>query len=197
MPNSWFYDVENLALVGGMFLLIVICRALIINGISMVIRWRRRARAEEEALAEQDHRGDELRIERSIFWPGYIIGIFSWTSTCFFDFDPLSTLALNTFVAYFSWYALNQLYAWKFVRKVKRGDLDEGVAIQTIERDMTHIAWGRAMVAGVAIGAALVHGSFGVVGTLVSKHLSEVTLINLVWGIGLLPLLVVWGKLAK
>ena len=205
MPNYWWYSIENLALVGGTILLV----AMLCGIVTLVVKWRVGARAAEKALAEHSGREDEVKIERSIFWPGYIIGSLSWTSAYFLNFDTLGTLALNAVVAYFSWFVLNDRYANKLTQDVEHGDLDKGMVIQTIERDIVHIAWGRALVAGIGTGIVLAHGSFGVLEALIAEHLPPlidvllpalitdrlpaITLINAAWGFVGLPLLVVWG----
>ena len=205
MPNYWWYSLDNLALVGGAILLVATARVII----ALVIRWRIRARSAERSIVERSGREDELKIERAIFWPGYIIGFFSWASANALNFDTLGTIALNAVVAYASWFILNHLYAYKYVRDVGHRDLDEGIANQTIEHDMVHVAWGKALVAGIGAGTVLAHGSFGVLAAwitenlpslidvllpaLITEHIPGVTLINVAWGVVILPLLVVWG----
>ena len=107
--------------------------------------------------------------------------------------DAYGTLALNAVIAYLCRYMANSFYANRLAREVEQGSLDESLAIEEIERDNIHTAWGKALVAGIGIGAIFAHADFGVLNDQLLGHQSMRTALEWFWRIVLIPFLVFWA----
>ena len=111
-------------------------------------------------FASADDREDGVRIEETIYWWAWAIGTTSWISVQFFGANPVLTLALNAFIAFFGKYVANSSYASRNAEDVDYDDYDESRTIERLKNDPAQIGTGRALIAGIGIGAALVHLSF-------------------------------------
>ena len=185
MINFWWTNLEYLEIAGGLFTLLLICCA--------VIQYFLYVRSAARRIAESSDRVDEVRIEQLIFLPALLIGTVSWVSVYYLDMDAYGTLALNAGIAYFSRYAANFFYARRLAQEVEQGSLDKSIAIEEIERDTVHIAWGKALVAGIGIGVILVHADFGVLNVQFVEHQLTKTMLEWSGRVVVIPLLVFWA----
>ena len=181
----WWTNLEYLEIAGGLFTLLLICYA--------VIRYFLYVRSAARRLAESSDRVDEVRLEQPIFLPALLIGTMSWASVYYLDMDAYGTLAVNASIASFSRYSINFFYARRLAREVEHGVLDESIVIEEIERDAIHIAWGKALVAGIGIGAIVAHADFGVSNVQLLEHQSMRTALEWFWRVVLIPFLVFWA----
>ena len=76
-------------------------------------------------FASSEDRVDDVRIEETIFWWAWGIGILSWISVYVIDANTVATLAANAVLAYFGKFGVNKSYAQSRAREVDYDDYDE------------------------------------------------------------------------